>query len=47
LGLLGFSLPYTGNLIVDAPINTAIVFGFSAAIIFPLKKIPYLKNFIG
>jgi surface polysaccharide O-acyltransferase-like enzyme len=47
LGLLGFSLPYTGNLIVDAPINTIIVFGLSAAIIFPLKKIPYLKNFIG
>jgi hypothetical protein len=47
MGLLGFTLPYTGTLIVDAPFIAAVVLGFSIAIIYPLKKIPYLKNFIG
>ena len=47
MGLLGFTLPYTGDLIIDAPFTTAVVFGISVLIIYPLKKIPYLKNLIG
>jgi surface polysaccharide O-acyltransferase-like enzyme len=47
MGLLGFTLPLTGELIIDAPYTTAVVLGISVLIIYPLKKIPYLKNFIG
>ena len=47
MGLLGFTLPSTGNLILDAPCTAAIVFALSVALIYPLKKLPYLKNCIG
>ncbi|MFH1328601.1 MAG: hypothetical protein ABIH76_07170, partial [Candidatus Bathyarchaeota archaeon] len=47
LGLLGFSFPYTYNLLVDVPLITLVTFALSAAIIYPLKKIPYVMKLIG
>ena len=47
LGLLGFSLPYTYNLIVDVPLIALVTFVLSVAIIYPLKKIPYVMKLIG
>lgn len=47
LGLFGFTLPSANNLIVDIPIKTIAIFTISAAIVYPLMKIPYLKRLIG
>jgi len=47
LGLLGFSFPYTYNLLVDVPLITLVTFVLSAAIIYPLKKIPFVMKLIG
>ncbi len=47
LGLLGFSFPYTYNLLVDVPLITLVTFVLSAAIVYPLKKIPYVTKLIG
>jgi surface polysaccharide O-acyltransferase-like enzyme len=37
----------TGNLVVDVPILALIVFGVSAALVYVLKKIPYVEKLIG
>ena len=47
LGLLGFSFPYTYNLLVDVPLITLVTLVLSAAIVYPLKKIPYVMKLIG
>jgi surface polysaccharide O-acyltransferase-like enzyme len=47
LGLLGFTLPYTYNLIVDVPFIAFVTFVLTVAIVYPLKKIPYLNRLIG
>ena len=47
LGLLGFSFPYTYNLLVDVPVIAFITFVLSAAIVYPLKKIPFVMKLIG
>jgi surface polysaccharide O-acyltransferase-like enzyme len=47
LGLFGFSFPYTYNLLVDVPFITLVTFVLSAAIVYPLKKIPYVTKLIG
>jgi len=47
LGLLGFSFPYTNNLLVDVPLITLVTFTLTAAIVYPLKKIPYVMKLIG
>jgi surface polysaccharide O-acyltransferase-like enzyme len=47
LGLLGFYLPYTNNLLVDVPLITLVTFTLTAAIVYPLKKIPYVMKLIG
>jgi surface polysaccharide O-acyltransferase-like enzyme len=47
LGLFGFNLPSANNLIVDIPVRAVATFVLSAAIVYPLMKIPYLKRLIG
>ncbi len=47
LGLLGFSFPYTGNVLVDAPVLALVTFVLTAAIVYPLKKIPFIVKLIG
>jgi hypothetical protein len=48
INLFGFWLNnLTFNPVVDVPIFTLIVFAVSAAVIYPLKKIPYVKKIIG
>lgn len=47
LGLLGFAFPYTYIFIVDVLYMTAVSFSLTVAIIYPLKKIPYLAKLIG
>jgi len=47
LGLLGFSFPYTYNLLVDVPLLALVTFVLSAAIVYPLKKIPFVMRLIG
>ncbi len=47
LGLLGYMWPFTSNLLIDVPLIASVTFGFSVAIIYPLKKIPYIKKLIG
>jgi surface polysaccharide O-acyltransferase-like enzyme len=47
LGLLGFSFPYTYNLLVDVPLITFVTFLLTAAIVYPLKKIPFVMKLIG
>ena len=47
LAFLGFNWPYTYNLIVDTPLLALVTFVLSAAIIYPLKKIPYIMKLIG
>jgi peptidoglycan/LPS O-acetylase OafA/YrhL len=46
-GLLGFTLPYVNNLIVDIPMTAFVTLTVTAAIIYPLMKIPYVKRLIG
>ena len=47
LGLLGFSFPYTNNLLVDVPLIALVTFVLTAAIVYPLKKIPFIAKLIG
>jgi surface polysaccharide O-acyltransferase-like enzyme len=47
LGLLGFSFPYTHNLLVDVPLLALVTFVLTVAIIYPLKKIPFVMKLIG
>ena len=47
LGLLGFSFPYTNNLLVDAPLLALVTFVLTATIVYPLKKIPFVMRLIG
>lgn len=47
LGLLGFSFPYTNNLLIDVPLIALVTFVLSAAIIYPLKKITCVAKLIG
>jgi surface polysaccharide O-acyltransferase-like enzyme len=49
LGLLGDIVlnRLTWNLLIDIPVFTMIVFGISAALVYLLKKIPYLAKLIG
>lgn len=47
IGLLGFTIPYIDNPIIRIPTIAGIVFVITAAIIYPLSKIPYLKRLIG
>ncbi len=47
LGLLGFTFPYTGVFVVDVLVMAVITFVVSAAIIYPLKKIPYISKIVG
>jgi surface polysaccharide O-acyltransferase-like enzyme len=47
LGLLGFTWPYTNNLLVDVPFMAFVTFVLTVAIVYPLKKIPYLNRLIG
>jgi surface polysaccharide O-acyltransferase-like enzyme len=47
LGLLGFSFPYTYNLLVDVPLLALVTFVLTAAIVYPLKKIPFVMKLIG
>jgi surface polysaccharide O-acyltransferase-like enzyme len=47
LGLLGFQFPYTQNFLLDAFFLTGVTFAVSVAIIYPLKKMPYLSKLIG
>ena len=46
-GFLGFSIPYTNNLLVDVPLITLVTFVLTVAIVYPLKKIPILTKLIG
>jgi surface polysaccharide O-acyltransferase-like enzyme len=46
-GLLGFSFPYTYNLLVDVPLLAIVTFVLSAIIVYPLKKIPFIMKLIG
>jgi len=47
LGLLGFTLPSTGNAAIDMPLYAVIVLLISAAIVYALKKIRYAGRIIG
>jgi len=47
LGLFGFTLPDVSNSIVSIPMTALVVFSLSAAIVYPLMKIPYVKRLIG
>lgn len=49
LGLLGDIVlnRLTWNLLIDIPVFTMIVFGISAALVYLLKKIPYVAKLIG
>lgn len=48
LGIIGYTFnALTLNPIVDVPIFTAIVFAVSAALVYALKKIPYVTKLIG
>lgn len=47
LGLLGFSFPYTNNLLVDVPLIAFVTFVLTAFIVYPLKKIPFVMKLIG
>ena len=47
LGLLGFSIPYTNNLLVDVPLITLVTFVLTVVIVYPLKKIPVVTKLIG
>jgi surface polysaccharide O-acyltransferase-like enzyme len=47
LGLLGFSFPYTYNLLVDVPLLALVTFVLTVAIVYPLKKIPFVMKLIG
>ena len=48
LGFFGFTLnALTWNYLIDVPVFTAIVFVVSAALVFVLKKIPYMAKLIG
>lgn len=47
-GFLGFTLNMnTMNPIIEIPLLTAITFALTAAIVYPLKKIPYIQQIIG
>jgi surface polysaccharide O-acyltransferase-like enzyme len=47
LGLFGVTLPYIGLSIVRIPLTAFLVFLLSAAIVYPLMRIPYVKRLIG
>jgi len=47
LGLLGFHFPYTGIVLVDTLTLASSAFVISAAIIYPLKKIPVVNRLVG
>ena len=47
LGLLGFTWPYTNNLLLDVPLIAFATFVLTSAIVYPLKRIPYLNRLIG
>ena len=47
LGLFGFTLPYVSLGIVRIPFTALAVFSISAAIVYPLMKIPYVMRLIG
>jgi surface polysaccharide O-acyltransferase-like enzyme len=47
LGFFGFTLPYVSNSIVRIPMTALVTFLLSAAIVYPLMKIPYVKRLIG
>jgi surface polysaccharide O-acyltransferase-like enzyme len=46
-GLFGVTLPYIGLSIVRIPLTAFLVFLLSAAIVYPLMRIPYVKRLIG
>ena len=46
LGFFGF-MPYTYNLLIDVPLLTLLTVLLSVAVVYPLKKIPYLTRLIG
>ncbi len=47
-GFFGFHLnAYTLNPIIEMPLLTLLTFGLTAAIVYPLKKIPIVKRLIG
>ncbi len=47
LGFFGFAWPYTNNLLVDVPFIAFVTFVLTAAIVYLLKKIPYITRLIG
>jgi surface polysaccharide O-acyltransferase-like enzyme len=47
LAYLGFLWPYTNNLLIDTPLLAFVTFAITCAIIYPLKKIPYISKLIG
>lgn len=47
LGFLGFAWPYTNILLVDVPLIAFITFVLTVAIVYTLRKIPYLNRLIG
>jgi surface polysaccharide O-acyltransferase-like enzyme len=47
LGLLGWRFPYTGIVLIDAPVLAAVGFALSAVIIYVIKKVPYLCKLVG
>jgi len=47
LGLLGFFLPYTHDLLIDVPVVAFVTFVLSSTIIYVLKKIPHVSKLMG
>jgi surface polysaccharide O-acyltransferase-like enzyme len=47
LGLLGFKFPYTGIILIDSPILFVMALTISGALIYTLKKVPYVGRIIG
>jgi surface polysaccharide O-acyltransferase-like enzyme len=47
LGLLGVTPIYSGNPLLDVPMLTALTFGLSVLIVYPLKKLAFVAKFIG
>jgi surface polysaccharide O-acyltransferase-like enzyme len=47
LGLLGFYLPYTHDLLIDVPVVAFVTFVLSSTIIYVLKKIPHVSKLMG
>jgi surface polysaccharide O-acyltransferase-like enzyme len=46
-GVLGSTILFTGNTLIDTPMLMALTFTISCLIIYPLKKIPYLSKLVG